>query len=91
MTDAKDCRFCCGKPVKAEVTVGEGIKTMSMMLDMMIGGSSDKHSGHLKDGIQLESGNILCFDSSSREYVPLGIRICYCPFCGRELKPEEEE
>ena len=41
--------------------------------------------------IQLNNGNLLCFQNSSGEYVTLGIRIGYCPLCGRELFEEEEE
>ena len=94
MIDRKDCRFCCGDPVKAEFTVGEGIKTMQMMFSMLTG-ISDNDPDKKADGIWLENGNMLCFDNSSREYVPLGINIGFCPLCGRELKqekdPEDEE
>ena len=41
--------------------------------------------------IQLNKGNLLCFNNSSGEYVTLGIRIGCCPLCGRELFEEEEE
>ena len=92
MIDPHECRFCSENPVKAECTVGNGIKTMSMMIGMLFGRMSD--DDRLEDGIQLQDGNLLCFDNSSREYVPLGVRIGYCPMCGRELTQkdiEEEE
>ncbi len=90
MIDASECRFCCGEPVSAEVTVGDGIKTMGMMIDMLFGGRR-KEPESVNNGIQLEDGNMLLFDNSSREYVPLGIRIGYCPLCGRELKQDNNE
>lgn len=91
MIDASECRFCCGEPVNAEATVGEGIKTMSMMIDLMFGSIRSSTSEYVKNGIQLEDGNMMVFDNSAREYIPLGIRIGYCPFCGRELKQESNE
>lgn len=92
MIDPKECRFCSENPVRAECTVGDGFKTMGMMIDMLFGRPSD--DDRLENGIQLQDGNLLCFDNSAREYVPLGIRIGYCPLCGRELTQndiEEEE
>lgn len=92
MIEKSDCRFCSGGNVRAEFTVGDGLKTMGMMIGMLFGkfGNEDDPE-RVYNGIQLQSGNMLCFDNSSREYVPLGIRIGYCPLCGRELKEEEKE
>lgn len=92
MNEKSKCRFCSGNNVPAEYTIGDGFKTMGMMIGMLSGmfGNEDEPE-RLYNGIQLQSGNMLCFDNSAREYVPLGIRIGNCPFCGRELKPEEEE
>ena len=87
MIEKSECRFCSGNNVPAECTIGDGFKTMGMMLRMLFG--NDDGSADLYNGIQLQSGNMLCFDNSAREYVPLGIRIGYCPLCGRELKEEE--
>ena len=81
-----DCMFCSGCPVKAEY-VGQGIKTMSMMLGMMFG--RDEDEDECNNGIQLQNGNQLVFDNSAREYAPLSIDIRYCPFCGKELKAAE--
>lgn len=89
MIRPEDCRFCCGAPVPAEETAGDGIKTMEMILNLMFGRSSEDE--YVSNGIQLMDGNLLCFDNSAREYQTLGIRIGHCPLCGRELKPEEKE
>ena len=90
-----DCDFCNGKIIDAEGTDGDGIRTMSTMLDSlwgMIGGTREKEEKHkLMDGIQLRYGNVLMFESSSGEYVPQGLEIKYCPFCGVELKAEEND
>jgi len=86
-----DCRFCNGEAISCD-DVGEGIQTMSMMVDAMFenlfGYTEKKKNDYLKNGIQLQRGNRLCFDSSAREYAVLDIEIRYCPFCGKELEPE---
>ena len=82
----EECIFCKGYNVKAEY-VGQGIKTMGMMLGMMFG--RDEDETECNNGIQLQNGNQLVFDNSAREYAPLSIDIHYCPFCGKELKAAE--
>ena len=86
-----ECRLCSGECVHAEEWRTGGIHTMSMMVGMLTGKMFDDDDEHLKDGIKLEEGNLLCFDNSSREYTPLGIRISYCPLCGKELYQESNE
>jgi len=85
-----ECRFCSGKPVKAEYSFGGGYNTMRMMLGMIVGRYEDEDDP-VVEGIQLKRGNLLIFDSSSGEYVRLGVDIKYCPFCGKELEEEKEE
>ena len=81
------CGFCSGKAVPAEYC-GDGIKSLGMMVEMFIG-RKDTERDYAYNGVMLKAGNKLCFDNSSAEYTELSIDIKYCPFCGRELKPEE--
>lgn len=88
-----ECRFCSGKPIAAELRLGGGIQTMSMMLDQLCGmfGKTYEEQNEVSNGIQLAKGNILTFDNSAREYSLLGIEIKCCPMCGRILEAEEGE
>ena len=88
-----NCAFCNGEVIEAEYA-SEGFQTMSMMVDSISSifgfGKKDKPT-KCKNGIQLQEGNKLYFDSSAREYSLLGIEIKYCPFCGKELEQKEED
>ena len=75
-----DCKFCAGEWIRSDY-VGEGIVPIPLML-----GPGDMP----RDGVHLKYGNCLYFDSSSHEYAEQAITIKYCPFCGAELKEEEE-
>ena len=83
-----DCKFCNGEPRQADELSGGGIKTMGMMIDMLFGSRTERDYAY--NGIQLKNGNLLCFDNSACEYTVLGIRVNYCPFCGKELKEKSE-
>lgn len=78
------CKFCNGELIPMEA-VGEGIKTMRIMLGMLGGEFEEEY-----DGIQLMEGNYLTFDNSSGEYARGAVEINYCPMCGHELKGSEE-
>ena len=82
------CRFCVGKVIHCEYHFNDGFHTMGTMLGILLG-TGDENDEKLKDGIQLCKGNMLAFESSSGEYESLGVRINYCPLCGRELKEED--
>ena len=73
------CDFC-EKYEKAEPEVkGEGINTAMNNLNLLFG------YHETGDGIHLDDDNYLMFDNSSGEYAELGVKIKYCPMCGREL------
>ena len=83
------CDLCEGKVIKAE-EVGSGIQTVPQMLKWAWGfGSGEEESK--TDGVWIEDGNILCYETSSGEYAYQGIEIKYCPLCGRELKHENNQ
>lgn len=72
------CDYCEGrKAFKAEYS-GEGIRTMKMNLDWLLGIGGDDGIAHIKDGI-------LFADTSSGEYAELGFKINFCPMCGKEI------
>lgn len=81
------CKFCDRELVEAEVSYN-GIKTARMMINLLAGALTGEQLD-TEDGIRLEDGNILSFDNSSGEYCRLGVKIAYCPFCGRKLEEEE--
>ena len=85
------CDFCEGIPIEAEYVSG-GIQTMEMMIGNLAAAFGDikKNNERLENGIQLQDGNKLCFDSSAREYAVLSIEIKHCPFCGKELFAEDK-
>ena len=89
-----DCRFCNGNVIKAGSM--NGYPTMEMALNRFMNVFSIEFCfGQEKDetlslGIQLQHGNRLCWDSSSREYATLDVEIQYCPFCGKELHREQD-
>lgn len=76
------CKFCKGVPKRAEY-VGDGIKTMGMMLEMMLG--ADEETPH-SNYIYIKDGNLLTWDNSAKEYAELSTEIKYCPMCGRKLQ-----
>ena len=81
------CKFCKGAPKRAEY-VGDGIKTMGMMLEMMFGVDEDTlHS----NCIYIKDGNLLTWDNSAKEYEELSTEIKYCPMCGRKLQSNTTE
>ena len=89
--DSKDtCLLCSGKPMSAD-TVNSGIKTIGMCIDQLgfLFGRVEERD-YIYNGVQM-NGNVLMFDNSAREYAPLGIRINFCPICGRKLENKEEE
>ena len=74
------CEFCEYKRIHPQY-VGDGFKTMGLMI-RMLGGIDEDYN----DGIRLDSEeNILWFDNSDGEYTELGIDIQYCPMCGKRL------
>lgn len=86
----EECLFCKGKTVswdlveKGQRPMGLTISILGSMCDVEIDG------GEKRDGIWLEDGVVLKYDNSSGEYVPQGIEIAYCPFCGEALKVKED-
>lgn len=90
MIKPDDCRFCCGERVPEDEKFGEGIQTMISTFESLMGRIGYPCDDDPSNYIQLRNGNLLCFQNSSGEYVTLGIRIGYCPLCGRELFEEEE-
>ena len=85
-----ECRFCSGKSVKAGYSFGGGYHTLHMKLGWLVGSDDDDDEENVIEGVQLKRGNLMIFDSSSGEYVRLGVEIKYCPLCGKELHEEEE-
>ena len=78
------CKFCEYKRIYPQY-VGDGTKTMGLML-RMLGGIDEDYN----DGIRLDSEkNILWFDNSDGEYAELGIDIQYCPLCGKKLNTND--
>ena len=73
------CSFCAGDRIFPD-QVGEGTKTMAMMMGMLLG---DLRNG--SDGIRLVNKTYLAFDNSAGEYAEEMVEIKYCPMCGREL------
>lgn len=84
------CRFCQGKVVRSDFFYGSGLYTTRMMTGLWDGRKEQEDDTDVLEGIQLKNGNRMIFDSSSGKYVRLGIEIKHCPFCGCELKKEEE-
>ena len=83
------CLFCNGELIPAEETIGGGIMTVMSMVSSLqsaFGFGEPDTSNYIK----LSEGNLLCFQNSSGEYNTLGVRIEYCPLCGRKLNKEEE-
>lgn len=74
------CKFCAGEWVNSEY-FGGGLVSIPTILGF---------GEESRDGVHLQHGNLLFFDSSSHEYEEQGIMIKYCPFCGAKLKEEEE-
>lgn len=81
-----ECEFCRGIPKRAEY-VGDGIKTMGMMTEMMFGINENAHSNY----IYIKNGNLLVWDNSAGEYAELSAEIKYCPMCGRKLQSNTTE
>lgn len=88
-----NCKFCSGRLIRS-TDIGDGIATMSTMIDRLLGrgiiGSGlyyddEKDCDRANGGILLKDGNKLAFDNSSGEYAEMLIQIHYCPFCGKEL------
>lgn len=86
----EECLFCKGKTVSWDL-VEKGQRPMGLMIGLlgaMCGVESD--DSEKRDGIWLEDGGVLKYDNSSGEYVPQGIEIAYCPFCGTKLEAKEQ-
>ena len=75
------CDFCDGHTINCQC-IYSGTVTMKNRMRYMFGKVVDSSK---EDGIWMEDGNYLAYDSSSGEYAPQGIRINYCPFCGKQL------
>ena len=90
-----ECKFCEGKIVHSHsIATRNGFRTMHEMVNSLFGREDpdeDENFGPLAvcDGIRLVNGNKMRFDTSSQEYLPHELEINYCPFCGKELKGEE--
>ena len=85
-----DCPFCNGVQIDSEY-IGQGTMTFNTFLGSFFGSEdTSKTETECSNGIILKRGNILLFDNSAQEYAALGVKIRYCPFCGRELKEEED-
>jgi len=80
----EDCQFCKGNTIHWDFCE-KGCRPMGLMLTLLGGDEKEKD-----DGIWLENGIELKYDNSSGEYVPQGIEISYCPFCGTKLEAKEE-
>lgn len=88
----KECRFCNGEVISGE-SIGDGIPTALMAIDSLASAfefGEKKNKESCEDGIQLRSGNRLCWDNSSREYATQDVEIRFCPFCGKVLEPSME-
>ena len=84
------CPFCNGVQINGEY-VGEGIMTVNMIMGSLFGSEdTSENETDCSNGIILKGGNVLFFDNSAQEYASLGIKIRYCPFCGRELKSDDD-
>ena len=92
-----ECKFCEGKVIHSHsIPVKNGIRTLHEISKILFGREDpdedeDEEYGPLAvcDGVRLVHGNKMRFDTSSQEYVPHELEISYCPFCGKELKGEE--
>ena len=80
------CGFCDGHTINCQC-IYSGTVTMKNRMRYMFGKAVDSPK---EDGIWMEDGNYLAYDSSSGEYAPEGIRIKYCPFCGKELEGDAD-
>ena len=79
------CDFCeHGKMIKAEHQM-EGTKTMPFMLALLFGDDD----GDAFDVAWID-GNRMFVDNSGAEYAALGFEIKYCPFCGAEMRGDED-
>lgn len=85
--DKKDyCPFCNGVQINSEYA-GQGIMTLNTIIGSFFGSEdTNEIKTDCSNGIILKRGNLLFFDNSAQEYASLGIKIKYCPFCGKELK-----
>ena len=84
------CRFCNGELIPAEETIGGGIMTVMSMVSAFQAHFGLDNEPDDSNFIQLKENNLLCFQNSSGEYTTLGVRIEYCPLCGKKLNKEEE-
>lgn len=80
------CDFCEGKTINSQY-MKSGLITKKNKYSTMFN-TVDKY--RWEDGIWLENGNLLTYDSSSGEYASQGVEIKYCPFCGKELEGDTD-
>lgn len=79
------CDFCEGKTINSQY-MKSGLVTMKNKFSAMFN-TVDKYKW--EDGVWLEDGNVLTYDSSSGEYASQGVEINYCPFCGEKLEGDK--
>ena len=80
------CEFCEeGNKIKAEYK-GNGITTARNTICSIFGYFNEDAF----NVAYIENGKMFV-DNSSGEYAELGFKINYCPFCGKEVKGEENE
>lgn len=80
------CDFCEGKTINSQY-MKSGLVTKKNKYSKMFN-AVDKYKW--EDGVWLENGNLLTYDSSSGEYASQGVKIKYCPFCGKELEGDTD-
>lgn len=78
------CEFCNGKAKASEVLCGEGVMPAGLMLSRLFsfGRTEESENG---DCVAIKDGNVMVYDNSSGEYRFQGIKINYCPICGKKL------
>ena len=78
-----ECKFCSEEPIKHDVLGNIGFRTTHQTIQFIFKMEQDEAPS---DYIKWDQENkIMWANTSSGEYVNLGFKINYCPYCGRKL------